>query len=82
VLVELGLGDPDGLGEDLVRQPRVDDLVAVLGQEGRFDAAGNGLPAVEEEDYHGVIIPAADLDSSFLTGTPEKKIERLLVADL
>ena len=29
VLVELGLGDPDGLGEVLVGQLRVDDLVAV-----------------------------------------------------
>jgi hypothetical protein len=33
VLVELGLCDPDGLGEILVRQFRVDDLVAVLRQK-------------------------------------------------
>jgi hypothetical protein len=38
VLVELGLGDPDGLGEVVVGQLRVDDLVAVLGQVGsNFD---------------------------------------------
>ena len=36
--VELGLGDPDRLGEVFVGQLRVDDLVAVLGQIGRFDA--------------------------------------------
>ena len=52
VLVELGLGDLDGLGEVLVGQLRVDDLVAVLGQEGRLDAAWDRLPAVEEEDFH------------------------------
>ena len=38
--------------EVLVGQLRVDDLVAVLGQEGRLDAAWDRLPAVEEEDFH------------------------------
>ena len=52
VLVELGLGDLDGLGEVFVGQCRVDDLVAVLRQEGRLDAARDRLPAVEEEDFH------------------------------
>ena len=51
-VVELGLGDSDGLGEILVRQLRIDDLVAVVFQEGRLDAAWNRLPAVEEEDFH------------------------------
>ena len=37
MLVELLLGDPDGLGEILVGKFRIDDLVAVLRQEGRFD---------------------------------------------
>jgi hypothetical protein len=46
VLVELGLGDLDGLIEVLVRQFRVDDLVAMLGQEGRLDATRDRLPAV------------------------------------
>jgi hypothetical protein len=56
VLVERGLGDADDLGEVLDRQLWVDDLVAVLGQEGRFNAARNRLPAVEEEDFHEVVI--------------------------
>ena len=34
------------------RQGRVDDLVAVLLQVGRLDAAGDRVPAVEEEDLH------------------------------
>ena len=37
VLVELLLGDLDGLGEILVGQFWVDDVMAVLGQESRFD---------------------------------------------
>jgi hypothetical protein len=39
VLVELLLGDPDGLVEILVGKLRVDDLVAVLRQVSRLDAA-------------------------------------------
>src|SRR5580658_6419576 len=54
VVVELCLGDLDRLVEILIRQFRVDDLVAVLRQEGRLDAAWDGLPAVEEEDFQGV----------------------------
>src|SRR6516165_8870506 len=46
VLIELGLGDPDRLVEVLIGQLRVDDLVAVLHQVGRFDAAWDRLPAV------------------------------------
>jgi hypothetical protein len=46
--IELDLGDLDGHSEILVRQLGVDDLVAVLGQEGRFDAAWNRLPVVED----------------------------------
>src|ERR1019366_5224406 len=53
VLIELGLGDADGFGEILVGQLRIDDLVAVLGEEGRFDASRDRLPAVKEEDFHG-----------------------------
>ncbi len=58
--VELGLGDPDGLGKIIVGQRRVDDFVAVIDQVGRFDAAGNRTPAVEEEDFHGDIVSASD----------------------
>jgi hypothetical protein len=35
--VELRLGDFDGESEILVGQLRVDGLMAVLGEEGRFD---------------------------------------------
>ena len=35
-------------------QRRVDDLVAVVLQVGRLHAAGDRVPAVEEEDFHGV----------------------------
>ena len=52
VLVELGLGDADGLGEVVVGQRRVDDLVAVVLQVGRLHAARDRVPAVEEEDLH------------------------------
>jgi hypothetical protein len=41
VLVELLLGDLDGKSEILVGQFRIDDLVAVLGQEGRFHFFSN-----------------------------------------
>ena len=61
VLVELGLGDPDGLVEVVVGQLRVDDLVAVL-QEGRLDAARDRLPAVKEEDFHEDIVYLAFID--------------------
>ena len=32
------------------------DLVAVLGQEGRFDAAWDRTPAMQKEDFHAVIV--------------------------
>jgi hypothetical protein len=51
VLGELDLGDLGGLPEVVVGQFRVDDLVAVLGQEGRLDAAWDRVPAVQEEDF-------------------------------
>ena len=41
--------------EVFIGQRRIDDLVAVLDQEGRLDAAWDGLPAVKEEDFHEVI---------------------------
>jgi hypothetical protein len=52
VPVELILGDPDGPLEVVVGQLRVDDLLAVPGQEGQLDAARDRPPAVEEEDFH------------------------------
>ena len=50
--VELGLGDYHGLIEILVVQGGIQDLVAVLGQVGRLDAARCRLPAMKEENYH------------------------------
>ena len=47
VAVELGLGRPEGLVEVVVGYLRVEDLVAVPGEERRFDAAGDHPPAVE-----------------------------------
>ena len=44
----------DRLGEVLVGQLRVDDLVAVVLQVRRLHAAGDRLPAVEEENLHDV----------------------------
>jgi len=61
VLVELGLGDPDGIGEIFVRQLGIDDLVAVLGQLRRLHAAWDRLPAVQEEDSHGVVVACSGL---------------------
>jgi hypothetical protein len=51
--VELGLGGADGLVEVIVIEGRVKDLVTVLDQVGRLHAAGDRVPAVEEEDFHG-----------------------------
>jgi hypothetical protein len=56
VAVVLGLGHAHRLLEVLVRQLRVDDLVALLRQERRLDAARDRLPAVQEEDLHGVVV--------------------------
>jgi hypothetical protein len=52
VPVVLGLGDAHGSLEVVVGEGRVDDLVAVLRQLGRFHASGDRLPAVQEEDFH------------------------------
>ena len=50
VLIELNLNNPDGFLKVLIRELRVDNGVASVLQVGRFDAARNRLPAVEEED--------------------------------
>src|SRR5262249_17458507 len=76
VLVELGLGYLDGLAEVLVGQLRVDDGMGVPGQEGRFDAAGDRLPAVQEEDFHASSLaafsakPSLNLNGRILNVTP------------
>ena len=56
VFIELGLGDPDRLGHVLIGQRRVDDLVSVVVQEGRFHAADCRVPAVKEENLHAVVL--------------------------
>jgi len=53
--VELGLCDADCLVEVVVGEGGVQDLVAVVWEVGRLEAAGGRLPAVEEEDGHGII---------------------------
>jgi hypothetical protein len=71
VLVEFALGDPDGLLEVLVRQLGIQDGVATLGQVGRFDAARNRLPAVEEEDFH----EARRIIANHAFGPPSLKVK-------
>jgi len=53
VLIVFRLSSADGSVEVIVVESRIDDCVAVLLQAGRFNAAGNGVPAVEEQDFHG-----------------------------
>jgi hypothetical protein len=57
VPAELGLGNPEGSGEVFIGQGRVDDFVAVLRQVAGLDAARHRLPTVEEEDFHGDVMP-------------------------
>jgi hypothetical protein len=52
MLFELGLGGLEGFLEVLVVEIGIDDLVAVVLQVGRFDAAWDRVPAVKEEDFH------------------------------
>src|SRR5438874_835681 len=54
--IELGLGNLCCLLEVIVRELGIDYLVAVLRQVHRFDTTWDGPPAVEEEDFHGVIL--------------------------
>jgi len=56
VLVEFGLGEPDGGIEIVVGQVWIEDFVAVVFQVGRLKTARCRLPAVEEEDLHGGIV--------------------------
>jgi hypothetical protein len=50
---EIGEFHLGGFLEVFIGQPGIDDLVAVVGENGRFDASWDRLPAVEEEDFHG-----------------------------
>src|SRR5262249_46650327 len=42
--------------EVFVGEGRVENFVAMLVQVGRLDATRDRLPAVEEEDFHGVVV--------------------------
>ncbi len=61
VLIVFGLSGADGQIEVVIVQCRVDDFVASVFQVGRFDAADDAVPAVEEKDSH--------VGSCRLTGT-------------
>jgi hypothetical protein len=54
VFVEFRLSNPDCLGEVLVRQCGVENLVAVRLQEARLNAANHRVPTVEEQDFHRI----------------------------
>ena len=43
--------------------------MAVLSEEGRLDVAWNRQPAVEEEDFHGVIVTSFPLVRVLVTET-------------
>jgi hypothetical protein len=56
VLVVSGLGEANCLLEIFVGKSRIQDSVAVVFEEGRFLAARNAGPSVEEEDSHRLIV--------------------------
>lgn len=59
VLVEFCLSSFHSCIEVVVVKLGVKDRVSVVFQISRFDATGNRLPAVEEEDFHAIVsIPA------------------------
>ena len=52
IAVKLSLSDADGSVKIVVGQGRVQNLMAVVLEVGRLQAAWRRLPAVEEEDEH------------------------------
>jgi hypothetical protein len=52
-VVELGLGYANRLLGVLIGKSRIENFVAMMDEESRFDAAWTRLPAVEEQDFHG-----------------------------
>ena len=50
--IKLGLGDLDCTLKVFIRKFRVVDLVTTFTQEGWLDAAGDGLPTVQEQNLH------------------------------
>lgn len=63
MFVELSLGSAKSNVEVIVIKGGVDDLVAVILQVGRFDATGDRVPAVEEEDFYGDVSLKAPCES-------------------
>jgi hypothetical protein len=56
MFVERRLAGSDGGIEVIVVERWVNDFVAVIHQESRFDAARYAVPAVEEEDFHRAFV--------------------------
>lgn len=52
MLIVFSFGDANGLFEVFVGKSGVQNFVAVVIEEGRFLAARNAGPAVEEKDFH------------------------------
>ena len=71
LLIEFGLGDADGFVEVVVRKSRVDDLVAVLFEVGRFCAARCRGPSVAEENLHRVCVILRKVDRWLISFTSE-----------
>lgn len=58
MLVKLRLGGAKSNGEVVVIESGVDDGVPMLFEVRRFDATGDRMPTVEEEDGHGFLAVA------------------------
>ena len=52
MLAKLGLGSAKSSVEVIVIEGWIDDLVAVLCEVDWFDATGDRMPAVKEEEFH------------------------------
>jgi hypothetical protein len=70
ILIKLTLNNSHCFDKVLVGEFPIIDGMAVLGQEGRFHAAGNGLPAVEVENFHGLKSTRHSLECSDPSNTP------------
>ena len=69
-LIVLGLGDPHGGGEVFVWQRRIQNFVAVIGQKGRFSAAWDAGPAVQNRIL--MVAPLGDLYSQIIRKVIQK----------
>jgi hypothetical protein len=69
MLIDLGLGNSDGLVEIIVRKSGVDDLVASVFQLVRLHAANDAVPAVQKKDFRHISL----LNSPLLIGNYSKR---------